>query len=81
MVACQQNKFTMVNLREEILKNQITYYNGVIAKHKQNVDIYLNQPVGIGEHSDVMGAIDGEINAIAQAHEKIQIINHYLLIR
>ncbi len=71
----------MVNLREEILKNQITYYNGVIAKHKQNVDIYLNQPVGIGEHSDVMGAIDGEINAIAQAHEKIQIINHYLLIR
>ena len=71
----------MVNLREEILKNQITYYNGVIAKHKQNVEIYLNQPVGIGEHSDVMGAIDGEINAIAQAHEKIQIINHYLLIR
>ena len=81
MVDCLQNKFTMVNLREEILKNQITYYNGVIAKHKQNVDIYLNQPVGIGEHSDVMGAIDGEINAIAQAHEKIQIINHYLLIR
>ena len=81
MVDCLQNKFTMVNLREEILKNQITYYNGVIAKHKQSVDIYLNQPVGIGEHSDVMGAIDGEINAIAQAHEKIQIINHYFLVR
>ena len=81
MVDCLQNKFTMVNLREEILKNQITYYNGVIGKHKQNVDIYLNQPVGIGEHSDVMGAIDGEINAIAQAHEKIQIINHYFLVR
>ena len=81
MVDCLQNKFTMVNLREEILKNQITYYNGVIAKHKQNVDIYLNQPVGIGEHSDVMGTIDVEINAIAQAHEKIQIINHYFLIR
>ena len=81
MVDCLQNKFTMVNLREEILKNQITYYNGVIAKHKQNVDIYLNQPVGIGEHSDVMGAIDGEINAIAQAHEKIQIINDYFLVR
>ena len=81
MVDCLQNKFTMVNLREEILKNQIIYYNGVIAKHKQNVDIYLNQPVGIGAHSDVTGAIDTEINAIAQAHEKIQIINHYFLIR
>ena len=53
----------MINLRDDILKNQIAYYNGLIAKHSQNVEIYLNQPVGIGEHSDVMGTIDGEINA------------------
>ncbi len=69
----------MVNLRDNILNNQIVYYNGLIAKHSQNVEIYLNQPVGIGEHSDVMAAIDGEIAAIAQAHEKIEIINHYFL--
>ena len=71
----------MTNLREDILKNQITYYNGLIAKHQQNVDIYLNQPVGIGEHSDVMSAIETEITAIAQAHEKIEVINHYFLNR
>ena len=69
----------MINLRDSILSNQIKYYNGLIAKHQQNVEIYLNQPVDIGEHSDVMAAIDGEINAIAQAHEKIEIINHYFL--
>ena len=66
---------------QDMQKNQIAYYNGLIAKHQQNVEIYLNQPVGIGEHSDVMGTIDGEINAIAQAHEKIEIINHYFLNR
>ena len=71
----------MINLREDILKNQITYYNGLIAKHQQNVEIYLNQPVGIGEHSDVMSAIETEITAIAQAHEKIEVINHYFLDR
>ena len=71
----------MINLREDILKNQIMYYNGLIAKHQQNVEIYLNQPVGIGEHSDVMSAIETEITAIAQAHEKIEIINHYFLNR
>ena len=71
----------MIHLREDILKNQITYYNGLIAKHQQNVDIYLNQPVGIGEHSDVMSAIETEITAIAQAHEKIEVINHYFLNR
>ena len=63
----------MINLRDDILKNQIAYYNGLIAKHSQNVEIYLNQPVGIGEHSDVMGTIDGEINAIAQALSLIHI--------
>ena len=71
----------MINLRYNILKNQIKYYEGLIAKHQQNVDIYLNQPVGIGEHSDVMAAIDNEISAIAQAHEKIEIINEYFLDR
>ena len=71
----------MVNLRDDILKNQITYYNGLIAKHQQNVEIYLNQPVGSGEHSDVMAAIEGEVTAIAQAHEKIEVINHYFLNR
>ena len=71
----------MVNLRDAILKNQNAYYKGLIAKHQQNVELYLNHPVGIGEHSDVMGTIDGEINAIAQAHEKIEIINHYFLNR
>ena len=69
----------MVNLRDDILNNQITYYNGLIAKHQQNVEIYLNQPVGIGEHSAIMAAIETEITAIAQAHEKIEVINHYFL--
>ncbi len=69
----------MVNLRDDILKSQIRYYEGLIAKHQQNIEIYLNQPVGIGEHPDLMGAIDGELNAVAQAHEKIEVINHYFL--
>ena len=70
-----------IRMRDDILANQIRYYNGLIAKHKQNVEIYLNQPVGIGEHSDIMSAIETEITAIAQAHEKIEVINHYFLNR
>ena len=70
-----------ISMRDDILANQIKYYNGLIAKHKQNVEIYLNQPVGIGEHSDIMSAIETEITAIAQAHEKIEVINHYFLNR
>ena len=67
----------MINLRENILKNQIAYYNGLIAKHSQNVEIYLNQPVGIGEQSDITEAIETEINIIAQYQAQIHIINKY----
>ena len=54
----------MIHLRDDILKSQIRYYEGLIAKHKQNVEVYLTYPVGIGEHPDIMAAIDGEINAV-----------------
>ena len=57
----------MIHLRDDILKSQIHYYEGLIAKHKQNVEVYLTYPVGIGEHPDIMAAIDSEINAVAQA--------------
>jgi len=70
-----------IRMRDDILANQITYYNGLIAKHTQNVEIYLNNPVGIGEHPDVMAAIEAEVTSIAQAHEKIEVINHYFLNR
>ena len=51
----------MIHLRDDILKSQIHYYEGLIAKHKQNVEVYLTYPVGIGEHPDIMAAIDSEI--------------------
>ena len=71
----------MINLRDQILKSQLNYYQGLICKHQQNVEIYLNQPVGIGEHCDVMGAIESELSAIGSCHEKIEVINHYFLNR
>ena len=64
----------MIHLRDDILKSQIRYYEGLIAKHQQNVEVYLTYPVGIGEHPDIMAAIDSEISAVAQAHEADRIL-------
>ena len=71
----------MIHLREDILKSQIAYYNGKIAKHKQNVEVYLTYTVGIGEHPDIMAAIESELSEISKAHENIEVINHYFLDR
>ena len=40
--------------------------------------IYLNNPAGIGEHSDVTGAIQEELDKVARYEDQISIINKYL---
>ena len=70
-----------IRMRDDILANQITYYNGLIAKHKQNVEIYLNNPVGIGEHPDVMEAIEQELNMIAKYEDQVSVIKKHFLIK
>ena len=38
---------------------------GHIEKHCANVEVYLAHPAGIGEHSDIMEAIEIEMEEIA----------------
>ena len=67
----------MVNLREKIIKSLLAHANGEIQLHLANVEIYLNNPAGIGEHSDVMGAIEEELNMIAKYQDQIDVIQKY----
>ena len=51
---------------------------GMVQKHRANVEIYLKNPVGVGEHSDVMGAIEMELDNIAKYDDRIEMINKYI---
>ena len=64
-------------MREQMIKALLAHAQGDIAKHKANVEIYLTNPVGIGEHSNVMEAIEEEINMIAKYEDQIVVINKY----
>ena len=64
-------------MRDQIIKALLAHAQGDIAKHKANVEVYLNSPVGIGEHSDVMGAIEEELNMIAKYQDQIDVIQKY----
>ena len=65
-------------MREQMIKALLAHAQGDIAKHKANVEIYLTNPVGIGEHSNVMEAIEEEINMIAKYQDQIDVIQKYL---
>tara|TARA_B000000565_G_C23553534_1_gene288517 strand:- start:227 stop:427 length:201 start_codon:yes stop_codon:yes gene_type:complete len=64
-------------MRQEMIKALLAHAQGDIAKHKANVEIYLTNPVGIGEHSNVMEAIEEELNMIAKYQDQIDVIQKY----
>ena len=64
-------------MREQLIKALLAHAQGDIQKHVANVEVYLQNPAGIGEHSDVMGAIEEELNMIAKYQDQIDVINKY----
>jgi hypothetical protein len=64
-------------MRNTILSAVYKHAEGHIAKHRANIEVYLHQPVGIGEHSDIIEAIEIELKAIADYQDQIEILNNY----
>ena len=64
-------------MREQLIKALLAHAQGDIAKHKAHIEVYLANPVGIGEHSNIVEAIEGELDMIAKYQDQIDIINKY----
>ena len=65
------------NLRVKMLDALLADAEGNIAKAKANVEVYLHNPVGIGEHPDVLAAIQEQVDIIAHEEERIEVIEKY----
>lgn len=63
--------------RDEMIKAIIAHAEGHIQKHKMNVEVYLEKSVGIGEHSDILEAVEKELNVIAEYHDQIEVLKTY----
>ena len=64
-------------MRNQLIKALLAHAQGDIQKHVANVEVYLTNPVGIGEHSDITEAIETELNIIAKYQDQIDVINKY----
>lgn len=64
-----------VNERKDVILRALqAKYEGEREYHKANIEIYLSNPAGIGEHSDVLEAINVELERMVAADEKIHIL-------
>ena len=63
--------------RAKMLEALKSHAQGHIDKHKMNVEVYLNNSVGIGEHPDVLEAIEKELAVIAQYMDELEVLTRY----
>ena len=64
-------------MREMLLGAAKSYYVGLMNRHISNVEILLSNAVGIGEHQDIQASIDAELDKIAMADDKLNVIVKY----
>ena len=64
-------------MKEQLIKACKMHAEGELERAKTNVMVYMNQSVGIGEHSDIVEAIQKELDTMAVAEDRIEMIKKY----
>jgi|TARA_R110000764_G_scaffold84744_1_gene165364 hypothetical protein len=64
-------------MRDKIKESLIAHAEGHIKKHSANVEIYLNNSIGIGEHSDILETIEKELEVIAKYDDQLHVLRKY----
>jgi hypothetical protein len=67
----------MMQLREDIIDALIKKIGGEITAHKVNVDIMLENTVGVGDHSNIIETIEQELEIIAGFEDKLTVLKKY----
>ena len=65
------------NMREILLEALRSHAQGHVDKHKANVEVYLHSTTGIGEHPDIIEAMEGELMEMAKYQDQLEMIDKY----
>ena len=66
-----------MDLREQMIAAATKHAEAELDLHKTNIEVYMQKVVGIGEHSDIIETIQKELDAMAAAHDRLEMINKY----
>ena len=68
---------TEVKAGDQLLIAAMAQARGELEVHKANIKVYQTMPAGIGEHSDVTEAVIAELDKMAAAHDRIEMLKEY----
>ena len=55
-------------------------YEYEIISARANIDVYLRNPAGIGEHPDLLAEVDKYVGMLESASGKLEVLNKYFMI-
>jgi len=61
-------------MKEQLVKAARFHAEGGLERAKTNIRVYMHQSVGIGEHSDIVEAIQEELDKMAAATDRIEML-------
>tara|TARA_A200000159_G_C7276851_1_gene319731 strand:+ start:630 stop:860 length:231 start_codon:yes stop_codon:yes gene_type:complete len=64
-------------LKQRMINAARKHAEAEIELHKTNIDVYMEKVVGIGEHSDIIETIQKELDAMAAAHDRLEMLDKY----
>ena len=64
-------------LKEVMINAAKKHAEAEIDLHKANIEVYMQQVVGISEHSDIIETIQKELDKMATAHDRLEMLNKY----
>jgi len=64
-------------MRKQLLNAVKTHAEGHIAKHIANIEVYLKNPAGIGEHNQIVEAIEEQLDEIAKYNDQIEMVENF----
>ena len=67
-----------MRIREKLVHATKSHLTGMFDAHIANVEVYLNNPAGIGEHSDIIEAIEIELDKAAKYKDMLDIMEEHV---
>ena len=69
----------MSKLGKELFKSLVKKYESDIQSHRSTIMIYLQNPVGIGEHPQHLEEMDILVGKMTEAHDKLENLSREFL--
>jgi hypothetical protein len=64
-------------MRQQLLEAARAHFSSHVHKHRMNVEVMLNNPIAIHDHTDWMTAMEAEIAQIAEYEDKLEVLDKH----